>query len=161
MTEEQRNRYLDAAYELVDGSPRRTFAVRQVQSKVGLPDDHERDIRQQLADRGLLRDEGKDTFGLTVPAIHQVEQTRVEQGREDEVETISEQRGNYVRVVYDLADGSASEPIPLSEIQQELAFGGDDERRTREYLLAAGLLGTEDGNAIVLTPRAVEWVEGR
>lgn len=160
MSEKQRTRYLEAAYDLVDGSPQQTFAVREVQSKVGLPDDAERDVRQQLADRGLLRDEGRETFRLAVPAIHQVEQTRMDQGRQAEVDERREERGDYVRTLYDLADEDPDESVNLDEIREEMGVGTDVERRTREYLLAAGLIDQPSDNAVTLTKQGAEWVQG-
>ncbi len=158
--EDERVEYLDAAYELVDGSPQRAFDTQKIRSRLGVPDRVERDLRRTLTDKGLLRSEG-DRYRLTVPAIHEVEQVRLEQGLEDEVEARSQARGDYVRAVYDLVDGAPGEAVDLSEIQEELELDAEAEKRTREYLLAADLIEATDGSDIALTPRAVDWVEGR
>lgn len=152
-------RYLKFAYDLVDGSPQRTFESREVDQQVGLDDDQIRRIRRDLVNQGLLVDQGAESFSLRLPAIHQVEETRLDEGRADLVDPRREERGSYVRTLHELADGDTSEDVDVEELQQELGFDPDVEKRTREYLDEASLI-EERGGTVRITAQGAEWAEG-
>lgn len=151
--------YLEFAYDEVDGSPLRSFQTRDVEDRLGLSDDRKRELRRDLVNRGLLADEGKDAFSLRLPAIHQVEETRLDQGKTEEVDVRREDRGAFVRTLHELADGELSVEIPIEDMQEELEMSGEAERRAREYLHAAGLIEVTD-DSVLLTPEGADWVEG-
>jgi hypothetical protein len=150
--------YLEFAYDEVDGSPQRSFQRRDVEDRLGLSDDAKRDVRRDLVNRGLIAGEGTEAFRLRLPAIHHVEEARLEGGRREEVDARREERGTYVRTLHDLAEGAAGIDVELDDLQEELEMGGEAERRAREYLDAAGLI-EEGDEAVRLTPDGEAWAE--
>lgn len=151
--------YLEFAYDEVDGSPKRSFSRRDVEDRLGLSEDRKRDVRRDLINRGMMADQGKGSFSLRLPAIHHVEEMRLNEGDTEVVDERREERGTYLRTLYDLADSDPSARVPLEDLQEEFEFGGDRERRAREYLDEAGLI--EDFEEEVrLTREGAGWVEG-
>lgn len=148
-------RFLEIAYEEADGSPMKTVSSQAVARKLGSDEDRQRRMERDLMDRGLLEDAGSG-YRLRIPAIHSVEEQRLEEGREDVVDDRRQQRGDYVREVFDLADEDPTMVVPLSDLQEQLPMAADVEKRTREYLAAAGLLEVED-KQLRLTKEGAEW----
>lgn len=154
-----RMRYLDVAYEIVDGSPKRSFHVSEVERKLGLDDETRREVRRFLEDRGLLASEGADEFRLRVPAIHEVEEWRLEEGQDELVDERREERGTYLRTLYEVVDGDTTLAVSLDEVQEELELDGAIETRTREYLTAAGLVASPEDGKLEFTETGAEWAK--
>jgi len=152
-------RYLDVAYEIVDGSPKRSFHVGEVERKLGLDDETRREVRRFLTDRGLLASEGADEYRLRVPAIHEVEEWRLEEGLDEVVDERREERGTYMRTLFDVLDGDTMGIADLDEVQEELDLDGAVETRTREYLTAAGLLSVPEDGELAFTDTGAEWAK--
>lgn len=148
-------RFLEIAYEESDGSPLRTVSSEEIGRRLGTDEDRQRRIERSLMDRGLITDEGSG-YRLRIPAVHAVEEQRLEGGRQDVVDERREQRGDYVRELFDLAEEDPTLAVPLSDLQEQLPFGADVESRTREYLAAAGLVVVEDDD-VRLTKQGAEW----
>lgn len=151
-------RYLEIAYDEVEGSPLQDVSSQQIGMKLGVDDDEQRRIERDLINRGFLQDAGADTFRLRLPAVHHVEEQWLESGEEDLVDERRKQRGDYVRELYELADEDPTIDVPVSELQEQLPFSAAVERRTREYLTAAGLVEAQD-NKVQLTRQGAEWVQ--
>lgn len=149
-------RYLDIAYEESDGSPMRVVASEDVARRLGADDERQRRLERSLMDRGLIEDAGTG-YRLRLAAIHAVEEERLEEGRQEIVDERREQRGDYVRELYALADEDPTVSVPLSDLQEQLPFGAAVELRTREYLLAAGLIEVDDDH-VTLTQQGADWV---
>ncbi len=150
--------YLEFAYDEVDGSPQRSFSRRDVEDRLGLSEDRKRSVRRDLINRGLIADEGKESFSLRLPAIHHVEETRLDEGQSEEVDERREERGTYVRTLHELVDGDTAVQVDLGEVQEELGFEGDREVRTREYLDEAGLIEADE-DQVRITRDGAGWVE--
>lgn len=158
--EQERLQYLDIAYDLVDGSPTRSFSVQDVEQKLGLDDDRARSMRRDLLNTGLLADEGGgEQLRLRLPAIHRVEEVRLEEGRQDAVDERREQRGSYLRVLHELADGDTRTEVELDELREELDMDMTVEQRTREYLAEAELIAETDDDGVTITATGADWVE--
>lgn len=149
-------RFLEIAYEEADGSPLTTVSSQALARKLGTDEDRQRRMERDLMDRGLLEDAGSG-YRLRIPAIHSVEEQRLEEGRDEVVDERRQQRGDYVRELYDLADEDPTVAVPLSDLKEQLTMAADVEKRTREYLVAAGLLVAED-DRVQLTEQGAEWV---
>lgn len=149
-------RYLEIAYEEVDGSPFEEVSSQQIGRKLGVDDDRQRRIERDLINQGLLQDAGADSFRLRLPAIHHVEEQWLEEGRKDVVDERRKQRGDYVRELYQLADEDPSIAVPVPDLQEQLPFAAQVERRTREYLAAAGLIEVDE-DRVTLTKQGAEW----
>lgn len=149
-------RFLEIAYEEADGSPKSTVSSQAVGRKLGTDEDRQRRIERSLMDRGLLEDAGSG-YRLRIPAIHSVEEQRLEEGREEIVDERREQRGDYVRELFDLAEEDPTMSVSLSDLKEQLAMAADVEKRTREYLVAAGLVAVEDEDHVRLTKQGAEW----
>lgn len=149
-------RYLEIAYEEVDGSPFQEVSSQQIGRKLGVDDDRQRRIERDLINQGLLQDAGASSFRLRLPAVHYVEEAWLDEGRQELVDERRKERGDYVRELYQLADEDPSIAVPISDLQEQLPFSSKVERRTREYLTAAGLVEEED-ERVVLTKQGAEW----
>jgi hypothetical protein len=149
-------RFLEIAYEEADGSPMSTVSSQAVGRKLGTDEDRQRRLERDLMDRGLLEDAGSG-YRLRIPAIHGVEEQRLEEGREEVVDERRQQRGDYVREVYDLADEDPTLAVPLSDVKEQLAMAADVEKRTREHLEAAGLVVVDEEDHVQLTKQGAEW----
>lgn len=149
-------RFLEIAYEEADGSPLNTVSGQAIARKLGTDDDRQRRIERDLMDRGLLEDAGSG-YRLRIPAIHSVEEQRLEEGREEIVDERRQQRGDYVRELYDLADEDPTIAVPLADLKEQLTMAADVEKRTREYLEAAGLVEVVD-EQVQLTKQGADWV---
>lgn len=154
-SEQDLERYLEAAYQETDGDPDETVDPQRISQKTGLGDDRERQVRRKLTDKGLLVPEGSG-FRLSLPAIHSVEQAWLDAGRDALVDERREQRGTYVRALYDLTDGDTAVEVALNEIQDELGMDPAVERRTRSYLDQAGLIDAQ-GETVRITQQGADW----
>lgn len=151
--------YLDIAYDVVDGSPEMAFDQNEVENKLGMDEDRKRRTLRELENRGLVEDEGGTRYRLTLPAIHQVEEARLAAGRSSEVDPRREQRGTYVRTLYNVADGDPETPVKVETLFEELGFEPEVEERTRDYLAAAGLIEADDAGKVQITRDGADWVE--
>lgn len=158
-SDQDQEQYLDIAYDVVDGSPQAAFDQNEVENKLGMDEDRKRQTLRELENRGLVEDEGGTRYRLTLPAIHQVEQVRLEAGRDSEVDPRREERGTYVRTLYDVADGDPDAPVKVETLFEELGFEPEIEQRTREYLAAAGLIDADDAGTVRITADGAGWVE--
>lgn len=152
----EESRFLEVAYEESDGSPMREVSSEQVSRKLGVDDDRQRRIERSLMDRGLLEDAGTG-YRLRLAAIHRVEEERLEDGQNEIVDERREQRGDYVRELYALADEDPTITVPLSDVQESFPYPTAIETRTREYLVAAGLIEVNEKNQVGLTKQGADW----
>lgn len=150
--------YLEFAYDEVDGSPQRTFTQRDVEERLGLSPDRKREIRRDLINRGLIQDEGKSSYSLRLPAVHSVEEARLNEGRQDEVDQRREERGTYVRTLHELVDGDTGTSLALDELQDEIELAPSAEKRAREYLDEAALIEAGD-TTVRLTEQGANWAQ--
>ncbi len=155
-TQQATQQYLEFAYDEVDGSPQRTFEQRTIEDRLGVPPNQKRDIRRDLINRGMLQDEGKGTFSLRLPAIHHVEETRLNEGQQDEVDQRREERGTYVRTLHELAKGDPNTSIDLADLQDEMEMDPPAEKRAREYLDEAMLIDADE-KTVRLTQEGADW----
>lgn len=151
--------YLEFAYEEVDGSPKRSFSKRDVEDRLGLAEDRKRDVRRDLINRGMIADQGKGTFSLRLPAIHHVEEVRLDEGDAEVVDERREERGSYLRTLHELAEGDVDARVEIDDLREELELGGTREKRAREYLDEAGLIEAFE-DEVRLTQQGAGWVEG-
>lgn len=149
--------YLEVAYDLVEADPSTAFDQNQVENKLGMDEDVKRHTLRDLENRGLVTHEGGTQYRLTLPAIHSVEEHRLAEGRDAEVDPLREERGDYVRTVFDLAEGDPTASVPTNSVLTEMELTPTVERRTRAYLVEAGLLEEAGEGEVRLSEAGAEW----